>query len=569
MAEEATGKKKMTKAEEAEYWESMRHAYIEKNDLMQAAGYVWWDPLAFYRFIFPEGTLQEAWSGGIRREIERDGKPNAIALKFGPDKRTNVVNGAKVESRAVRRFTVTDDLEGVGNLVRSSVRENSPCYMAPVSWYGKRNCAKNARFLHAFAVDLDGVSPVKCANLLKQIANGHRADLPKSVSLPQPSFIVNSGTGLHLYYVLDRPRPLLPKHVPFLQQLKRRLTDVVWTDYTSEHGGDERQYQGIYQGFRMPGTATRLNGGKPDSKTSAGYEAAAFAWVPEGEYEPPRCSLDYLIDYCGIRGRDIPAELRECRRTKGGRTPLAEAAEMWPEWYDRRVVRGEDAGHWTCKRDLYDWWLRTIDEKAKEGGRYYAVLGLVTFARKCGVPKEQVEADAFSLVGKLDGLTTDPSNHFTEYDAMCAVDAYDDDDLVTYTRDYISRRSLIPIEANKRNGRTQEQHMDYLNNLRKMRRDVLGEDEYKNNGRPKKSEQVLAFAAEHPGMSQRAIAKELGVSPTTVNKWLRGDALEEYAESRANAGEEAGGQASVEASFLAYLTAALACCAVLPLHALF
>ena len=55
--------------------------------------------------------------------------------------------------------------------------------------------------------------------------------------------------------------------------------------------------------------------------------------------------------------------------------------------------------------------------------------------------------------------------------------------------------------------------MVYLNGLRKMRRDVLGEDEYKNSGRPDKRSEVLAFAAEHPDMNHSQIARELGVSP--------------------------------------------------------
>mgnify|MGYP007101821310 CR=1 FL=1 len=133
------------------------------------------------------------------------------------------------------------------------VRGKRPVYMAPVSWFGKRNQKQNARFLHALTVDLDCVSPSNLKNLLKQIENGRDPNLPKVVSLPQPTFMVNSGTGMHLYYVLDKPVPLVPRMLPFLSELKRRLTDVVWTDFTSELEEEGRQYQGIYQGFRSAG----------------------------------------------------------------------------------------------------------------------------------------------------------------------------------------------------------------------------------------------------------------------------------------------------------------------------
>ena len=87
-------------------------------------------------------------------------------------------------------------------------------------------------------------------------------------------------------------------------------------------------------------------------------------------------------------------------------------------------------------------------------------------------------------------------------------------------------------------------------------------------GAPTKRDGILAYAAAHPGASHSAIAKALGVSRKTVIKWLKGDALEKYVESLANCGEEFGGQGDVEGSLAALLMASLACCAVLPLHAM-
>ena len=39
---------------------------------------------------------------------------------------------------------------------------------------------------------------------------------------------------------------------------------------------------------------------------------------------------------------------------------IEEAKKKYPDWYERRVVRGEQRGRWTVKRDLYDWWLRKM-----------------------------------------------------------------------------------------------------------------------------------------------------------------------------------------------------------------
>lgn len=516
-------KKKFTKEQERAYWQGKRDAYIAMSRrMLDEPGWEWRDPLAFYRDVFPEGFLQERWAEGERRS-EFDGKPNAIALKFGPKTRKQLVKGKKVDVPVIERLTVTDDLEGVSALVKASIAENAPVYMAPVSWYGRNNKAANARFLHAFAVDLDGVTPAKLGSVLKQMRNGHDPANEKWVSMPQASYIVMSGRGLHLYYLLDRPVPLIPAVVPFLQQLKRRLTDVVWTDYTSEDGNDGRQYQGIYQGFRMPGTTTRLNGHGIDAKDTNKYEALAFMYAPDGASEPRRVTLEYLVDYCGIRGKEIPGELYRVLETKGGRTPIAEAKEKWPAWYECRVVRGEEKRGYDTNRGAYESWLSRIEDEAVVHGRYFAVLALVAYAVKCNVSLKELEKDAYGLVPVLDKLSDEPGNRFTDYDVACALSAYGSNDLRFWKNEYMCRRAKIATHENKHNGRPQALHLEGARAIQEINDKANGTCWRDGNGRKPKRDEIRAYAAEHPEASQRAIAKALGVSPTTVNKWLKPD----------------------------------------------
>lgn len=517
--------KRFTKEQERAYWQGKREAYIAMSRrMLDEPGWEWRDPLAFYRDIFPEGFLQERWAEGERRS-EFDGKPNAIALKFGPKTRKQLVKGKKVDVPVIERFTITDDLEGVSTLVKASIAENAPVYMAPVSWYGRNNKAANARFLHAFAVDLDGVTPAKLGSVLKQMRNGHDPANEKWVSMPQASYIVMSGRGLHLYYLLDRPVPLIPAVVPFLQQLKRRLTDVVWTDYTSEDGNEGRQYQGIYQGFRMPGTTTRLNGYGIDAKDANKYEALAFMYAPEGGSEPRRVTLDYLVDYCGIRGKEIPGELYRVLETKGGRTPLAEAKEKWPDWHERRIVQGEEKKGYDTNRGAYESWLSRIEDEAVVHGRYFAVLALVAYAVKCNVPLEDLERDAYALVPALDKLSDDPGNRFTDYDVACALSAYGSNDLRFWKNEYMCRRAKIAPHENKHNGRPQALHLEGARAIQEINDKANGTCWRDGNGRKPKRDEIRAYAAEHPDANNSEIAKALGVSRTTVIKWLKPDAV--------------------------------------------
>ena len=100
------------------------------------------------------------------------------------------------------RYTITDDLDEVERVTMT----DDFCLCSPISYAGKRRVAKNARMLYAIAVDVDKLRysksglPYGLLSLWKQVE--------KAKFLPRPTFIVSSGTGLHLYYVLQNPIPL-------------------------------------------------------------------------------------------------------------------------------------------------------------------------------------------------------------------------------------------------------------------------------------------------------------------------------------------------------------------------
>lgn len=501
------------------WWADQRHAYIEKNDILLSdyPSWEWVSPYDFWRTIFPEGFLQPRGEEVPWHE-KGGGHPNGIAIQItNRTKTVKTKTGRKRDVPVVERFTLTDDLDGVMERVVDSNRKNESVFCAPVSFFGKSRVAENARFLHAFAIDLDGVGVQELKNMLKQFRNGRdpKFAADKWVSLPQPTFLVNSGTGFHLYYVLDQPIPLIPRIVPFVQEIKAMLTDYIWRDTVSML--EDVQHQGIYQPFRMPGTPTKLNGKAAGSKIKDKYEAVAF--VHNGDDGKPwRCSLDYLLGYAGVRGGKDRAELIELMRT-AGRTPIERAKKLWPEWYQARIVEGKAPGRWTCKRDLYDWWLGEVKTKATDHHRYWCLNVLAAYAKKCGIPYEELEADALALVPTLEDLTEREDNHFTEEHALAAIEAYYDPIIHKLTRDRIERRTAIELPKNKRNGRPQKQHVEVMNAVREI--DHPNGSWRNKDGAPTKADLVREYAAAHPRASHSAIARELGISRTTVIKWLR------------------------------------------------
>lgn len=140
---------------------------------------------------------------------------------------------------------------------------------------------------------------------------------------------------------------------------------------------------------------------------------------------------------------------------------------------------------------------------------------LVIYAVKCGVPYEEVKKDAYKLVPELNSRK--PEQPFTGSDVESALECYDVQ-FATFPINDISRLSGISIEKNKRNGRTQEQHLKLARFARDLNYDK-GESWREGNGRPDKAKIVEEWRTAHPDGKKADCIRDTGLSKPTVYKW--------------------------------------------------
>ena len=333
--------------------------------------------------------------------------------------------------------------------------------------------------------------PIGLMNLWKQV------DVAKY--LPRPTYIVSSGTGIHLYYVLERPIPLYDQEiVRDLQDYKRKLTEKVWSGYNVDiQDAREIQQEGIYQGFRMPGTLTK-NGGR------------AVAYLT-GE----RVTMEYMESFID-RGKMKKAGKQHEKVT------LEEAAEKWPDWYERRIIQKQQRNGWHVNRKVYDWWHEKIKNEAKVGHRYYCLMILSMYAYKCSfkdekknpdpVTREELERDCFDLIEHMDSLTVSEDNHFGSDDVQDALEAFDER-WVTYPRRSIEFKSGISVPPNRRNGRNQKKHLEGARAIQ-----AINDPEGRWRGRKSKADIVASWRQSHPDGKKADCVKDTKLSKTTVYK---------------------------------------------------
>lgn len=354
-----------------------------------------------------------------------------------------------------------------------------------LTYFGRKNLQENASKIYAMIIDYDGVTDQLLNNFL------HGAFVKDYDIYPVPNYIALSGHGIHLYYVFESPISLYPNIKLQLKAFKYAMIEKIWNMYTSEE--EHKQFQGINQGFRVIGGKTKI----------PGVVVRAFRLN----------SHPYTLTELG---KYIPEESRvdEKKIWKESRMSIQEARKKYPEWYEKKVVRKEARSYWQCKEDLYQWWIEKIKAGATYRHRYFSIMCLAIYGVKCGKRKEDVEADALSLVPFLNDIN--PEEPFTEQDVYSAMECFDMK-YCTFPINDIVKISGISIAKNKRNGRKQAQHIKIMNAIRDI--------EYPNgewrigNGRPSAESQILNYLYEHPEATKKQIKEDTGLSYPTIRKY--------------------------------------------------
>lgn len=420
---------------------------------------------------------------------------------YNDDNKEYVYNNIAIEinkqkDKRNHNWIITKDLSALDSIIGKDF-----VITGPVTYVGRNRNGNNARFLYAFTIDLDYMMENEIRDLLYQNSKEHN---------PAPNIIVNSGNGCHLYYILKQPVPLFKENMEILDKLKEGLTSRVWNEFTS--CDKTIQFQNVLQGYRIPGTKTKL-----------GTDVSAFVNIKSSYFDLFQLN-SFLYESQRLDEKDLKNIYYSLNSTYAERKEkrLKEIAEKWPEWYNRVIVNGEKSTYSVVKKDLYNWWLRKCKEgkEIKVGHRYYCALALVSFATKCNVPYEEVKADLYSCLDLFDEKTFQDENHFLPEDIEDALKLYGNPIAHRFKREYISKQTSIEIKKNKRNGRTRENHLLLLNQMRKIKGELEGYPKHKQHY-SKEKEILLDFLKENPfhELNTSELSKKLNISRTTINKW--------------------------------------------------
>lgn len=476
------------------------------------------DPDIFYEHLFRDGLAVpnedvegEYYAfvieklGTTRKYIGHDGKEHERELA----RKHYLCDGLVFKHYGIEpnKKSRTELYEDINDLTH-----NCPnfCFMSPFTFAGRGPVDPMVRYMHALAIDLDDLNmqdgrPLGLRSLLYQM---FVIDY-----LPRPSYIVHSGNGLHLYYMLEEPIPMYKGNQRLLKGLRHKLIAKIWNDQvTDDYADGDIQWERLTQGFRMVGTRT-----KAAIENGTDEKVLAFK-VENGDSDCNRVSIEYLASF--VDNSEAYKKIKPAKKMS-----LKQIKEKFPDWYERHFTEAGNRRkkpvekYWKCNRAVYDWWKDKIFTGAKPGHRYFCLKCLAAYALKCQIPLEEFEQDCWRLYPFIAENIDKEHGEFKESDVAQAIRNYEHDYLAKMSIDRISADSGIEIKKNKRNGRPQRQHLKHIRDDQEFYDEENGTNWRDGNGRKPKQTIVQEWRKSHPGGKKIDCERDTGLSRHTVLKW--------------------------------------------------
>jgi hypothetical protein len=379
-------------------------------------------------------------------EVDPDDYLESIFPEKSPDDDFLLVIGTLKDSKG--------NLIEKGTVLRIKFEElylfswKSNAYIPYADFYKNYYHSKTLKRVRAFVVDIDNLTSLTFKRFL-------RFNLKQ---IPTPTYIVNSGKGIHLVYKLLEPQEVKGSRWTLNRinsEIQNLISQCVEVDKHS-----------LFQPYRFPGFASKIN-------------TIATAFKLREAY-----TLEELMEFLKIRK---PKELKK----------KSKKAEVFP------IPNGSI--------HFYNWFCNKLFRYPPIPGRRhnsFFALGIVSYKCRRVVPKDEAEEVVYMVYEVMQN-----KNLHVGFSLREALEAF----YKGYNPKAITVRwktlcDLLGWEyrANKRNGKSREEHLAYVNTIRSAKANY-------------EKSQLLPKVLElhNKGISLRKISEILGISTPTLVRWIR------------------------------------------------
>lgn len=363
-------------------------------------------------------------------------------------------------------------------------------YVAPATYINGCYKADTCKNVYALVVDIDRID---WGTLEAIIKNGNLGGMT-----PMPSYIVNSGSGVHFYYAFNRPVPYYHKNRMALTEMYRKLCAI-----TKKNIHAKTDFHALTQPFRLPGSQTKLG------QTAAGWKAGE-------KWSVAMLARRLAVDTTGMDLAERPLlpqkEYHEAKAQWAAQTGKPKATKK--KW--KSSLEGKEGFYRSCLQRCY--------EETPEGSRYLSMVALAMVAYKVQIPKEVLEVDLNELlihyneIGKVMGSK----------EVKKALRSYNSKALLTPSTGLEARFGWEFSRDSQRKLAKRKEKGIYIKRDRKQICEIArkvqaayypdGEWRYRG-GAPTKEQQIRDWRASNPDGTPKECMAATGISKNTVYKW--------------------------------------------------
>ena len=330
-------------------------------------------------------------------------------------------------------------------------------YTYSCSFFGGWPKERLVKDVYAFVIDLDGVSPADLRVLLK-----------REIKKLPPTYVVNSGQGLHIVYMFKVPVACYTKRKKALKQAIRALA---------------KKFKVPTYGYKVDPTATLVHPYRvAGSRTKLGQTAKAYKIGEKRE----------VVEMLKLLNID---------------TYLFEKHEKKQTTQRKASYNNDVAVLPTGRVRFYDSTYERVRHEVDEGHRYLSLFALAIIAYKCRVPREQAEEDISDLVDLFN--QKEHVKRVRENEIEKAMTGYSQKfvRVTSYTlEEYLG---FAFHRKTKRNGLKQGEHLQIARAVKAARQKTTREI------------QMKRYLQQHPEASLKQLVEALGWGKATVVKYRK------------------------------------------------
>lgn len=345
----------------------------------------------------------------------------------------------------------------------------------------------------------------KCFGITQEIDNMSNRQLElflndcQTQQLPLPNFITfsKSGKGVHLYYLFSEPVNCKWWNTEQLANLKHALCKKLWTNKYSD--APPQNSQPFVQSFMLPG----FNLGNRTTSITRTF------LLNQSHY-----NVEDFASEIGCTWLNEKSAKHLYNKFPGAKHSLAYCKKNYPKWYQKVIIEQRPAKAYVTNAKFYEWFLKQMSTpgNVEYGHRYYAVGALTIIGVKCEIPKSQIISNVKDVMPILNADKTIPK--FTFEEMNLAINHFYNKKNMKVTRKRLEEYSGIKMNKQKRNYRTREEHMKYMQKIRNKK--TSGNWRKKWN----RKQMVFEWAKNNKELNRTVCAQELKISRNTANKYI-------------------------------------------------